>query len=188
MARKRARKASRQPTPKSSPKPSGTGGMNDEFLFFEESHDHAEEYLEALAMLEQEGELLPGVSDIASKLHVKAPSAVQMLKRLAQRGLVEYLERQGVRLTPKGRRIGLRMVRNGRLMEVFMTKDLGLPLDLKVAHSIEHSMSDAFADALCARMGHPELCPHAYAIPAGACCPASPPKARGRGRSRERVA
>jgi DtxR family Mn-dependent transcriptional regulator len=158
--------------------------MQDEMLFFEESHDHAEEYLEALAMLEQQGKLLPGVSDVARMLHIKAPSAVQMLKRLAQRGLVEYLERQGVRLTPKGRKIGLRMVRNGRLMELFMTKELRLPLDLKVAHSIEHSMSEAFADALCTRMKHPEACPHDHPIPAGACCPAAPSARKGHRRAR----
>lgn len=151
--------------------------LDDELLFFEAEHDHAEEYLEALAMLEQEGVGLAPVSHVARRLRVKPPSAVEMLKRLAGRGLVEYVERRGVRLTAPGRRIGRRMVRNGRLMEVFMTSKLRIPLDIRVAHSIEHSMSDAFADALCSLLRHPRRCPHGYPVPPGRCCP----RARARG-------
>lgn len=142
-----------------------------ELQFFEEEHDHAEEYLESLAMYEERGRFLVPVSDVAAMLRIKAPSAVQMLKRLARNGLVTYVERQGVKLTAKGRRVGRRMVRNGRLMEAFMVDTLRLPLDLKVAHGAEHSLSDRFADALCTAMGHPKECPHGYPMPPGRCCP-----------------
>jgi DtxR family transcriptional regulator, Mn-dependent transcriptional regulator len=144
--------------------------LPDETTIFEESHDHAEEYLEALAMLEQEGRERATISEVARRMHIKAPSVVQMLKRLANRGLVRYYEREGVQLTAKGRKVGMRMVRNGRLMEAFMTDFLKMPLDIKVAHTVEHGMSDAFADALCGLMGHPSACPHTYPIPRGACC------------------
>jgi len=142
-----------------------------ELQFFEEEYDHAEEYLESLAMYEERGRFLVPVSDVAAMLRIKAPSAVQMLKRLARDGLVDYVERQGVKLTAKGRRVGRRMVRNGRLMEAFMVNTLKLPLDLKVAHGAEHSLSDRFADALCTMMGHPAECPHGYPMPPGKCCP-----------------
>lgn len=151
--------------------PKGRPGLHAERQFFEDSHDHAEEYLEALAMLEQEGVALAPISLVAKRLRIKDPSAVQMLKRLAARGLVAYVAREGVRLTAKGRRVGLRMVRNGRLMEVFTVDTLKLPLDIRLAHTVEHSMTVPFADALCALMGHPRACPHGYAIPPGACCP-----------------
>ncbi|MHB8604101.1 MAG: metal-dependent transcriptional regulator [Thermoplasmatota archaeon] len=148
--------------------------VSDELLFFEEEHDHSEEYLEALVMLEQDGKKPATVTQVAQMLRIKPPSAVEMLKRLAKRGVVTYLDRQGVRLTPKGRRIGRRMVRNGRLMEVFLVQDLRIPLDIRLAHTVEHSMTEVFADALCTRLGHPASCPHGYPIPQGRCCRDAP--------------
>lgn len=149
--------------------------MQDELLFVEERHDNAEEYLEALAMFESEGRDVVPVGEMARRLHIKPPSAVQMLKRLARKSLVEYLDRKGVRLRPAGRKIGRRMVRNGRLMEVFLTQTLRMRLDVPLAHSFEHNMNDEFADALCTYMGHPGRCPHDYEIPRGACCAARAP-------------
>ena len=146
--------------------------MDDELFFFEEHEDSAEEYLEALAVLEQEGRSPATITDVARKLRVKAPSAVQMLRRIAARGHVTYFPHRGVRLTRTGRRIGMRMVRNGRLMEVFITDTLGLPLDIRLAHTVEHSMTPTFADALCGFLGHPRECPHGYQLPRGPCCPA----------------
>lgn len=147
-----------------------SAGLDDEMLFFEESHDHTDEYLEALFMLEQHGKRPAAVGEIAKMLHVKPPSVVQMLTRLTEQGLVNYTKGEGTRLTPKGRVIGKRMVRNGRLMEVFIVEKLGAKLDIRFAHSAEHSMSDAIADALCHFLGHPEKCPHKYSIPRGRCC------------------
>lgn len=151
----------------------------DEILGVEAPHDNAEEYLEGLAMLEQDGNRLPTVSQVAAMLRVKPPSAVQMLRRLAERGHVKYLPLKGVRLKAKGRRIGMRMVRNGRLMEVFITQTLKLPLDVRLAHSVEHDMTVSFADALCSLTGHPQQCPHEYPIPPGACCPTNRPSPAG---------
>jgi DtxR family Mn-dependent transcriptional regulator len=154
--------------------------FDDELLFFEEKHDHAEEYMEALVMLEQDGTRVASVSEVARRLRIKPPSVVQMLSRLAKRGLVAYQKGEGARLTAKGRRIGNRMVRNGRLMEVFITDVLKMPLDIRVAHTLEHGMTDPFADALCTLLRHPTACPHGYPIPPGRCCPrrAAPPRRR----------
>jgi DtxR family Mn-dependent transcriptional regulator len=55
-------------------------------------------------------------------------------------------------------------------MEVFITGTLHLPLDIRLAHTVEHAMTDRFADALCKLVGHPERCPHGYPIPRGRCC------------------
>ena len=64
----------------------------------------AEDYLEAiLEITEQKG--YARIRDIASALAIKPPSAVEMVKRLNDMGLVEYRKYDGVRLTPKGREI-----------------------------------------------------------------------------------
>lgn len=147
--------------------------LEDEFLGDEEKPDPAEEYLEALAMLEQLGRKVATIGEVAQKVKVRPPSAVQMLRRLAKQGLVKYAQGEGAQLTAKGRRIGLKMVRHGRLMEVFIDVELGLPDELGVAHAIEHSLSTRFADAVCTKMSHPDTCPHGYPIPPGDCCPKS---------------
>lgn len=148
--------------------------LEDQYLGDEEKPDPSEEYLEALAMLEQLGIKTATIGDVAAKVKVRPPSAVQMLRRLDKKGLVRYRQGEGVQLTGKGRKIGQRMIRHGRLMEVFIATELGLPDELNVAHSVEHSLSTAFVDALCSRMGHPRACPHGYGIPRGGCCPPAP--------------
>lgn len=145
--------------------------LEDEFLGDEEKPDPAEEYLEALAMLEQLGRKVATIGEVAQKVKVRPPSAVQMLRRLDRQGLVKYGAGEGAQLTAKGRKIGLKMVRHGRLMEVFIARELGLPEDLGVAHAVEHSISTRFAEALCTRLAHPAKCPHGYPIPPGRCCP-----------------
>src|SRR5688500_1489024 len=110
--------------------------LEDSFLGDEEKPDPGEEYLEALTMLEQLGVDVATVTEVARKVKVRPPSAVEMLRRLEKKGLVDYLSHQGVRLTVKGRRVGERMVRNGRLMEVFIASELRLPKELGVAHAV----------------------------------------------------
>jgi DtxR family Mn-dependent transcriptional regulator len=64
----------------------------------------AEDYLEAiLEITEQKG--YTRIRDIASALAVKPPSAVEMVKRLNELGLVEYRKYDGVRLTSKGKEL-----------------------------------------------------------------------------------
>jgi DtxR family Mn-dependent transcriptional regulator len=46
-----------------------------------------------------------------------------------------------------------------------------MELDVKLAHSVEHSLNDAFVDALCTKLDHPTECPHGHPIPPGDCCP-----------------
>ena len=144
---------------------------DDEILFFmPEESDHAEEYLEAIWMIEGDKKTSATISEVSKRLNVSAPSTVEMLRKLEKKGYVVYLERQGVRPTAKGSAIGRRMVRNGRLMEVFMTEKLQMKLNVKVAHSFEHYMDEPFADSLCTFLGHPRICPHGYEIPLGNCC------------------
>jgi DtxR family Mn-dependent transcriptional regulator len=132
--------------------------------------EHTEEYLEAVWLLEETGESPVKISTISHNLGIAPPSAVQMLKKLEKSGYVKYLAREGVSLTKKGREVGKRMVRNGRLIEKLMADSLGIEVDSKVACGIEHHMTEEFADALCTLMQHPLLCPHGNPIPRGHCC------------------
>src|SRR3972149_2014323 len=88
--------------------------------------EQTEEYLEAVWLLEELGESPVKISTISQNLAIAPPSAVQMLKKLEKSGYVKYLAREGVTLTRKGRVVGERMVRNGRLIEKMVGGPLGL--------------------------------------------------------------
>lgn len=130
-----------------------------------------QEYLEAIWVSEERDEPLARIKWISERLDVAPPSAVEILKKMENKGLVDYESRKGVKLTSKGREIAERIIRNHRLIEVLMRKTLDQEVDEEVACGIEHHISEGFADALCTELGHPRKCPHGDPIPKGDCCP-----------------
>ena len=136
----------------------------------EKLSENVEEYLEQLLVFEENGDMLAKISQVSEGLGVAPPSAVQMLKKLEARGLVDYHKREGVHLTEEGRRVATRIIRNHRLSETLMKKTLGKDVDEDVVCGLEHHMTEEFADAICTLLGHPRTCPHGNKIPSGECC------------------
>lgn len=132
----------------------------------------AQEYLEAVWLLENGGEQPARISSVADLLDVSRPSVVQMLQRLEAQGYLRYYPRKGVELTRKGAEIGRRMVRNGMLVEILMVQHLRVKVDERAACGIEHHLTDELADAVCTMLNHPSHCPHGTPIPPGKCCAA----------------
>ncbi len=142
-----------------------------EELFLEPvKSDHTEMYLKALWLLHEMGERPAKISSISSILNISAPSVVEMLRRLAEHHLTEYIGRKGGVLTPKGDIVGRRMVRNTRLVEALMARKFRIDVDEKVACGLEHHMTNQFSESLCILLKHPRTCPHGYSIPRGICC------------------
>src|SRR5262245_13367745 len=86
-----------------------------------------QDYLKAIHALNgAEGVVSP--ADIAARLGVRAPSVTGMLKRLADAGWIDYEPRVtgGARLTPAGVVEARRVIRRHRLVELFLTRVLGL--------------------------------------------------------------
>lgn len=132
--------------------------------------ENVEEYLEQLLIFEENGESLAKISKVAEGLNVAPPSAVQMLKKLEARGLVNYKKREGVQLTKEGRKFATQIIRNHRLIETLMKKTLEKDVDEDVVCGLEHHMSEEFANAICTLLNHPRSCPHKNKIPEGKCC------------------
>ncbi|MFQ5800516.1 MAG: metal-dependent transcriptional regulator [Candidatus Hydrothermarchaeales archaeon] len=137
-----------------------------------ELSENIEEYLELLFVFEEKGDDLVRISSVSEGLGISPPSAVQMLKRLEDKGLVNYKKREGVQLTEKGRKVATDIIRNHRLIETLMKKTLNKDVDEAVVCGLEHHMSKEFADAICTLLEHPERCPHGNKIPRGECCKA----------------
>src|SRR2546422_9729980 len=102
-----------------------------------------EDYLKAIYHLSSQGGFA-STSDIAALLEVAPPSVSGMVKRLSETGLIEHVPYRGVQLTAQGRRAALRMIRRHRVLEVYLSQQLGYDWDgvHTEAERLEHAVSD----------------------------------------------
>ncbi|WP_297421004.1 metal-dependent transcriptional regulator [Thermococcus sp.] len=85
-----------------------------------------EEYLETMYLLHKNKGVIR-VKDIAKVMHVKPPSVVDALKKLAEKGLVEYEKYDRILLTEEGRRIAEGIYSKHVLLTQFFVDILGIP-------------------------------------------------------------
>lgn len=125
-----------------------------------------EDHLKAVYALLQDGDSA-FTKDIAARLHTKASSVTDMLKKLADKGLLKHEPYYGVKLTAKGRTYALQLVRRHRLWETFLVERLGFDWAEvhDVAEQLEHISSEKLVDGLDAYLGHPSFDPHGDPIP-----------------------
>lgn len=126
-----------------------------------------ENYLKAIYSRQEEKRGRVKTKEIADALDISRPSVSGMLKSLADDGLVEYEPYKGVRLTDEGRDVALKVIRNHRLIEVFLVKTLGYSWDEvhAEAEQLEHAVSDKLVERIDAFLNHPRFDPHGDPIP-----------------------
>jgi DtxR family Mn-dependent transcriptional regulator len=125
-----------------------------------------QDYLKAIHALGGAEQMVLPV-DIAGRLHVRAPSVTGMLKRLAEAGWITYEARRGAQLTDSGIATARRVIRRHRLVELFLTRVLGLDwseVDAE-ADALEHAISPRLEAALARHLGEPLEDPHGHLIP-----------------------
>jgi DtxR family Mn-dependent transcriptional regulator len=90
-----------------------------------------------------------------------------MLPKLTALGLVEHEPYRGVRLTERGTRVALEVVRHHRLLELFLVESLGMTWDEVHAEAevLEHVISEDLEDLIAAKLGNPAFDPHGDPIP-----------------------
>jgi DtxR family Mn-dependent transcriptional regulator len=125
-----------------------------------------EEYLESIFMCEGKTHGRAKVKELADDLDIKAPSVVEMLRKLKRRGLVDY-DRSGAKLTKRGREQAIRVVRRHQLAERLLSDVFGhdLPGVHEHACEFEHVLDDELTDKLDDMLGNPSTCPHGDPIP-----------------------
>jgi len=130
------------------------------------SSDSVEEYLEAIYALNETGKKAKN-QELAKKLKIHPPSVSQMMKRMAEDGLVDYELYKGATLTGKGYALAQKVVRKHRLLECLLYDYLKLPFE-KIhdeACRMEHSLSEETMAALCKALDNPHSCPDGFPIP-----------------------
>jgi DtxR family transcriptional regulator, Mn-dependent transcriptional regulator len=125
-----------------------------------------ENYIKSIYSLSQaSGEVF--VSELAKKLSVKLPTVNSMIKKLSVKKLVSYAPYQGIKLTEKGKKEALSIIRKHRLAELFLVKFMGLGWEEvhDIAEQLEHVDSERFYDRIDELLGHPKADPHGEPIP-----------------------
>jgi len=106
-------------------------------------------------------------NQIAALLNTRAASVTDMLKKLADKELINYARYQGVSLTKTGEKIALHIIRKHRLWEYFLVEKLDFKWDQvhDMAEEMEHISSNELIDRLDKFMGCPKYDPHGDPIP-----------------------
>jgi DtxR family Mn-dependent transcriptional regulator len=127
-----------------------------------------EDYAKAIYSLERRSEGgAVSTNALADRLGVTAASASNMMKKLDSLGFVRHVPYRGVQLTPDGVRIALEVIRHHRLLELYLTEQLGLPWDRvhDEAEVLEHVLSEELEELIAVKLGNPTHDPHGDPIP-----------------------
>ncbi len=125
-----------------------------------------EDYLKTIYKLETK-EKGAATTRVAESMEVSSASATNMIKRLAEMGLVDYESYKGARLTETGQKIALEVIRHHRLLELYLLEVMGYSWDEvhDEAEKLEHHISEQFEDKIAELLNDPTHDPHGDPIP-----------------------
>jgi DtxR family Mn-dependent transcriptional regulator len=125
-----------------------------------------EEYLEGIYRL-QEKSGVARTSDIVKVLQVVPGTVTNTVERLEKEGMLRHEPYRGVKLTDKGRKIALGVIRRHRLSERLLTDFVRVDWDKvhDAACKLEHGIANDVIKKLEKALGHPKTCPHGNPIP-----------------------
>ena len=135
---------------------------------FKLMHSFTEEnYLKAIYHLSEGNTMAVSTNQIAEMTSTKAASVTDMLKKLAEKKLINYIKYQGVTLTGTGVNAAVNIIRKHRLWEVFLVEKLGFKWDEvhDIAEELEHINSETLINRLDDFLGNPVADPHGDPIP-----------------------
>jgi DtxR family transcriptional regulator, Mn-dependent transcriptional regulator len=142
-------------------------------LTFPAIEDHLEalsksdrEALKAIYRLSGDGDAHTGV--LAERLGLSPGTVTAIVKRLADRDLVDHKPYKGVELTASGRRAAIASIRRHRIVERFLADMLGYAWNEadRLATRFEHDIPQEVEDRLFVALDRPASCPHGFPIPA----------------------
>ncbi len=119
-----------------------------------------EDYLETIYELVRKNKLAR-VKDIAKRRNVRSASVTPAMRRLAELGLINYVQREYIDLTPEGEKQARRVFARHKVLARFFTEILQVPRESAVedACAMEHSLSDMTMDHLVKFFEFVDACP-----------------------------
>ncbi len=127
-----------------------------------------ENYIKNIFHLQQQSELV-NTNSLANELQTKPASVTDMLKKLQIKNLLEYEKYKGFRLSTKGNKVAINIVRRHRLWEYFLVAKLGFEWDKvhAIAEELEHVSNQELIQKLDSFLNYPQTDPHGDPIPDG---------------------
>jgi len=128
-----------------------------------------EDYLKNIYSLGQKSDKIT-TSAIADELSISSASVTDMIKKLSEKDLLSYTPYRGVKLTKKGEKTALRVIRRHRLLELFLVEVLDFSWDKvhEEAERLEHVVSEELEQRIDHYLGYPKHDPHGDPIPTAA--------------------
>jgi DtxR family transcriptional regulator, Mn-dependent transcriptional regulator len=130
-------------------------------------HTQTEEnYLKALFNLSFEKGVVT-VQELSKDLQIKMPSVNSMVKKLAEKKLVQYESYKPLKLTEEGKTAAGLIIRKHRLTEMYLVQKMGFGWEQvhQIAEHIEHLQSPLFFEKIDELLGYPNVDPHGSPIP-----------------------
>tara|TARA_B100000795_G_C22613649_1_gene366065 strand:+ start:17 stop:673 length:657 start_codon:yes stop_codon:yes gene_type:complete len=126
-----------------------------------------ENYLKAIFKLSGKEQLSVSTNSIAEELQTKASSVSEMVKKLSEKNLINYIKYQGVSLTKDGLVLAVHIIRKHRLWEVFLVNHLNFKWDEvhDIAEQLEHIKSPELVARMDVFLEYPNYDPHGDPIP-----------------------
>ena len=126
-----------------------------------------EDYIKTIYHLGKGKSTMATTNAVAEQMQTKPSSVTDMLKKLSEKGVVNYKKYKGVKLTEYGQKVALAIIRKHRLWEVFLVQKLDFSWDEvhEVAEQLEHIKSEKLIDSLDQHLGFPKIDPHGDPIP-----------------------
>lgn len=126
-----------------------------------------ENYLKAIYTLSQQPNSKVSLTAIAESLGNNPVSVIDMVRKLGEKKLLQYDKKKGARLTDKGYKAAIGVVRRHRLWEAFLCEKLGYGWEEvhDIAEQLEHVHDAELADRLDKFLGYPQFDPHGDPIP-----------------------
>ncbi len=136
-------------------------------LYFTVMNSHTEEnYLKALFNIQvNKGDAT--VNELSKQLQIKMPTVNSMMKKLADKKLINYTSYKPIKLTEKGKKEAALIIRKHRLTEMYLVEKMGFGWEEvhDIAEQVEHIKSPVFFSKMDELLGYPKVDPHGSPIP-----------------------
>ena len=131
------------------------------------AHHSEENYLKTLYKLEEKAGSKVNNIALAKALDLNPATVLEMVRKLVNKKLAEIQTGKIIRLTERGRKKALHIIRRHRLWEVFLVDKLKYKWNEvhDLAELLEHIESDELIKRLEAFLGYPSADPHGDPIP-----------------------
>ena len=131
------------------------------------THHSEENYLKTLFKLETRNDTKVNNTALARALNLNPATVLEMVRKLAERKLVQLRPDKSIQLTEKGKNKALLTIRKHRLWEVFLVEKMNYKWNEvhELAEQLEHIESEDLVDRLDDFLGKPSFDPHGDPIP-----------------------